>query len=206
MKLCFLIVLFLFTANTLVPLSVFASSTAENSNVIKSPLSKHKLDLMEKPPLPKQFMRTPQSNDFTVISNINGNYGIALPKAFGVNPLADLVNTEGAMIVRIADNNLMLAVTVINSEDTISFNPIQNLPKYDNVKTCLQWQHENTIIWNCCLQRHKDYYGDKFILKANSNQSNKTYEIIFIMPAIEYDILLPQALYAMNSFYLLDSA
>lgn len=204
MKLCFLIVLFLFTANTLIPLSVLAAATAETSNVIKPSLSKPKLELIEKPPLTKQFMRVPQSNDFTIIRNINGGYSIALPKAFGINPLEDLPNTEGSMIVRIADNNLMLAVTVINSKDTISFNPIQSLPKYDNVKTYLQWQHENTIIWNCCLQRHKDYYGDKFILKANSQQANKTYELIFVIPVLEYDILLPQALYAINSFNLLD--
>lgn len=206
MKRCLLIVLFLFTANILYSPSALAASTAETSNVIKSSLSKPKLELVEKPPLTKQFMRVPQNNDFTIISNVNGGYSIALPKAFGINPLADLPNTEGAMIVRIADNNLMLAVTVINSEDTISFNPIQNLPKYDNTKICLQWQHENTIIWNCCLQRHKDYYGDKVVLKANSQQPNKTYELIFVMPALEYDILLPQALYAINSFKLLGSA
>ncbi len=72
------------------------------------PKPKPKLNLVGKPPLPRQFMRTPQASDFISVSSEAGGYSMAVPKAFGNNPLADLPQAEGAMLVRTASNILML--------------------------------------------------------------------------------------------------
>ena len=102
--------------------TVAAETAASATNATKTPVisnepvppadkpkPKPKLNLVGKPPLPRQFMRTPQASDFTIVSSKAGCYNIAVPNSFGKNPLADLPQAEGAMLVRTADNTLMLA-------------------------------------------------------------------------------------------------
>lgn len=104
-----------------VPTTPAAANTAAKPPVISNepvppadkPKPKPKLNLVGKPPLPRQFMRTPQASDFISVSSEAGGYSMAVPKAFGKNPLADLPQAEGAMLVRTAGNILMLAATVL---------------------------------------------------------------------------------------------
>lgn len=166
------------------------------------PKPKPKLNLVGKPPLPKQFMRTPQASDFTIISSEAGGYSMAVPKAFGKNPLADLPQTEGAMLVRTAGNNLMLAATVLDPADTASFKATEALPVYENAKVYWQWQHGNQLIWTCRLSAHNDYHGDKLLLTAEAQQNGKTYQLLYVMPALQADNYLPQAIYSLDSFKL----
>lgn len=78
-----------------VPTTPAAANTAAKPPVISNepvppadkPKPKPKLNLVGKPPLPRQFMRTPQASDFTSVSSEAGGYIIAVPKAFGENPL-----------------------------------------------------------------------------------------------------------------------
>lgn len=166
------------------------------------PKPKPKLNLVGKPPLPKQFMRTPQANDFTSVSSEAGGYSMAVPKAFGKNPLADLPQTEGAMLVRTAGNNLMLAATVLDPADTASFKATEALPVYENAKVYWQWQHGSQLIWTCRLSAHNDYHGDKLLLTAEAQQNGKTYQLLYVMPALQADNYLPQAIYSLDSFKL----
>lgn len=166
------------------------------------PKPKPKLNLVGKPPLPKQFMRTPQASDFTNVSSESGGYSMAVPKAFGKNPLADLPQTEGAMLVRTAGNNLMLAATVLDPADTASFKATEALPVYENAKVYWQWQHGNQLIWTCRLSAHNDYHGDKLLLTAEAQQNGKTYQLLYVMPALQADNYLPQAIYSLDSFKL----
>ena len=166
------------------------------------PKPKPKLNLVGKPPLPKQFMRTPQASDFTIISSEAGGYSMAVPKAFGKNPLADLPQTEGAMLVRTAGNNLMLAATVLDPADTASFKATEALPVYENAKVYWQWQHGNQLIWTCRLSAHNDYHGNKLLLTAEATQNGKTYQLLYVMPALQADNYLPQAIYSLDSFKL----
>lgn len=166
------------------------------------PKPKPKLNLVGKPPLPKQFMRTPQASDFTIISSAAGGYSMAVPKAFGKNPLADLPQTEGAMLVRTAGNNLMLAATVLDPADTASFKATEALPVYENAKVYWQWQHGSQLIWTCRLSAHNDYHGDKLLLTAEAQQNGKTYQLLYVMPALQADNYLPQAIYSLDSFKL----
>lgn len=166
------------------------------------PKPKPKLNLVGKPPLPKQFMRTPQASDFTIISSEAGGYSMAVPKAFGKNPLADLPQTEGAMLVRTAGNNLMLAATVLDPADTASFKATEALPVYENAKVYWQWQHDSQLIWTCRLSAHNDYHGDKLLLTAEAQQNGKTYQLLYVMPAMQADNYLPQAIYSLDSFKL----
>ena len=166
------------------------------------PKPKPKLNLVGKPPLPKQFMRTPQASDFTIISSEAGGYSMAVPKAFGKNPLADLPQTEGAMLVRTAGNNLMLAATVLDPADTASFKATEALPVYENAKVYWQWQHGSQIIWTCRLSAHNDYHGNKLLLTAEAQQNGKTYQMLYVMPAMQADNYLPQAIYSLDSFKL----
>lgn len=166
------------------------------------PKPKPKLNLVGKPPLPKQFMRTPQTSDFTSVSSEAGGYSMAVPKAFGKNPLADLPQTEGAMLVRTAGNNLMLAATVLDPADTASFKATEALPVYENAKVYWQWQHGSQLIWTCRLSAHNDYHGDKLLLTAEAQQNGKTYQLLYVMPALQADNYLPQAIYSLDSFKL----
>ena len=140
--------------------AVAAETAASTTNAAKTPVvgnkpvapadkpkPKPKLNLVGKPPLPRQFMRTPQVNDFTIVSSEAGGYSMAVPKAFGKNPLADLPHTEGAMLVRTASNILMLAATVLDAADTASFKATEALPVYENTKVYWQWQHGRQFIW-----------------------------------------------------------
>lgn len=166
------------------------------------PKPKPKLNLVGKPPLPKQFMRTPQASDFTIISSEAGGYSMSVPKAFGKNPLADLPQAEGAMLVRTAGNNLMLAATVLDPADTASFKATEALPVYENAKVYWQWQHGNQLIWTCRLSAHNDYHGNKLLLTAEAQQNGKTYQLLYVMPALQADNYLPQAIYSLDSFKL----
>ena len=163
---------------------------------------KPKLSLVGKPPLPRQFMRTPQATDFEQVTSVSGGYSLALPRIFGANPLSGLPQTEGAMLVRTAGNMLMCAVTMLDAGDTVSFNAQQPLPKYENTKVYLHWQHGAAILWSCTLSRQNDYHGDKMLLEAEATQGAKTYQMLFVMPAQRYTDLLPQAIYALDSFKL----
>ena len=163
---------------------------------------KPKLSLVGKPPLPRQFMRTPQATDFEQVTSVSGGYSLALPRIFGANPLSGLPQTEGAMLVRTAGNMLMCAVTMLDAGDTVSFNAQQPLPKYENTKVYLHWQHGAAILWSCTLSRQNDYHGDKMLLEAEATQNGRTYQMLFVMPAQRYTDLLPQAVYALDSFKL----
>lgn len=166
------------------------------------PKPKPKLNLVGKPPLPRQFMRTPQASDFTIISSEAGDYSMSVPKAFGKNPLADLPQAEGAMLVRTASNTLMLAATVLDPADTASFKATEALPVYENAKVYWQWQHGNQLIWTCRLSAHNDYHGNKLLLTAEAQQNGKTYQLLYVMPALQADNYLPQAIYSLDSFKL----
>lgn len=166
------------------------------------PKPKPKLNLVGKPPLPKQFMRTPQASDFISVSSEAGGYSMAVPKAFGKNPLADLPQAEGAMLVRTAGNTLMLAATVLDPADTASFKATEALPVYENAKVYWQWQHGNQLIWTCRLSAHNDYHGNKLLLTAEAQQNGKTYQLLYVMPALQADNYLPQAIYSLDSFKL----
>lgn len=166
------------------------------------PKPKPKLNLVGKPPLPRQFMRTPQASDFISVSSEAGGYSMVVPKAFGKNPLADLPQTEGAMLVRTAGNTLMLAATVLDPADTASFKATEALPVYENAKVYWQWQHGNQLIWTCRLSAHNDYHGNKLLLTAEAQQNNKTYQLLYVMPSLQADNYLPQAIYSLDSFKL----
>lgn len=193
-----------------VPTTPAAANTAAKPPVISNepvppadkPKPKPKLNLVSKPPLPRQFMRTPQASDFISVSSEAGGYSMAVPKAFGKNPLADLPQAEGAMLVRTAGNTLMLAATVLDPADTASFKATEALPVYENAKVYWQWQHGNQLIWTCRLSAHNDYHGNKLLLTAEAQQNGKTYQLLYVMPAMQADNYLPQALYSLDSFKL----
>lgn len=193
-----------------VPTTLEAANAAATSPVVSNepvppadkPKPKPKLNLVGKPPLPKQFMRTPQASDFISVSSEAGGYTLAVPKAFGKNPLADLPQTEGAMLVRTAGNNLMLAATVLDPTDTAAFKATAALPVYENAKVYWQWQHGSQFIWTCRLSAHNDYHGDKLLLTAEAQQNGKTYQLLYVMPALQADNYLPQAIYSIDSFKL----
>ena len=173
-----------------------------NEPVAPADKPKPKLNLVGKPPLPKQFMRTPQASDFISVSSEAGGYSMSVPKAFGKNPLADLPQAEGAMLVRTSVNTLMLAATVLDPADTASFKATEALPVYENAKVYWQWQHGSQFIWTCRLSAHNDYHGDKLLLTAEAQLNGKTYQLLYVMPALQADNYLPQAIYSLDSFKL----
>ncbi|MDO4922178.1 MAG: hypothetical protein Q4E64_10200 [Phascolarctobacterium sp.] len=156
--------------------------------------------LVKKPPLPKQFLRTPQPGDFVTANSAAGSYSLLLPQAFGSDPLEQLPSAQGAMLVRAASNTLMCAATVLDPTDTVSYDAQQPLPAYANKKLYCRWQHGTALVWDCALSRHEDFYGDKLLLEASAKQNGKTYQLLYVMPAEQTRVYLPQALYSLDSF------
>lgn len=156
--------------------------------------------LVKKPPLPKQYLRTPQTGDFVRTVSEAGAYSLLLPKGFGGDPLEQLPAAQGAMLVRAAGNTLLCAATVIDPADTVSYNARQPLPDYPDKKLYCRWQHGAELLWQCALSRHEDFYGDKLLLEASAQQKDKTYQLLYVMPAEQMRVYLPQALYSLDSF------
>ncbi len=163
------------------------------------PKPKPKRQLVQKPPLPKMYMRIPQAADFTAVSSAAGGYSLALPKAFGADPLADLPGVQDVMLTRIADDSLLCAAATFAAADADGQN---KLPDYadDNKKVLLRWQHGVDFIWDCCLSKHVDFYGEKIILEAKAYQNNKIYQLLYVLPKKSLNTYLPQALQSLDSF------
>ncbi len=158
--------------------------------------------LVKKPPLPRQYLRTPQTGDFAAAASEAGAYSLKLPKVFGSDPLAQLPQAQDAMLVRTADNTLMCAATVLDPTDNISYQAQQPLPSYEGKKPYARWQHGAELIWDCVMSRHGDFYGDKVLLEATAKQNGKTYQLLYVMPLAQLRLYLPQALYSLDSFAL----
>lgn len=169
-----------------------------NKPVAPAAKPKPKPSLVGKPPLPKQYLRTPQAGDFVTVTNAKGGYSLAVPSSFGSDPLAQLPCAEGSMLVRTASDVLMLAATVLDAGDSTS-----PLPAYADAKLYCGWLHPGELNWDCRLSRHNDYHGDKLLLQAQAQQAGKTYQLLFVMPKAKQDIYLVQALYSLHSFKLL---
>ena len=182
-----------------------AANTPVVSNKPVAPASKPKPkpDLVGKPPLPKQYLRTPQAGDFVTVTNTIGGYSLAVPSSFGSNPLAQLPGAEGSMLVRTASDVLMLAATVLDAGDNTSYKTTEPLPAYADARLYCGWLHPSELNWDCRLARHNDYHGDKLLLQAQAQQAGKTYQLLFVMPKAKQDIYLAQALYSLHSFKLL---
>ena len=182
-----------------------AANTPVVSNKPVAPASKPKpkADLVGKPPLPKQYLRTPQAGDFVTVTNAIGGYSLAVPSSFGSNSLAQLPGAEGSMLVRTASDVLMLAATVLDAGDSTSYKTTEPLPAYADARLYCGWLHPSELNWDCRLARHNDYHGDKLLLQAQAQQAGKTYQLLFVMPKAKQDIYLAQALYSLHSFKLL---
>lgn len=163
------------------------------------PKPKPKRQLVQKPPLPKMYMRIPQAMDFVSVNSAAGGYSLALPKAFGADPLADLPGVQDVMLTRIADDSLLCAATTFVAADADGQN---KLPDYadDNKKVLLRWQHGVDFIWDCRLSEHVDFYGEKIILEAKAYQNNKTYQLLYVLPKKSLNTYVPQALQSLDSF------
>lgn len=163
------------------------------------PKPKPKRQLVQKPPLPKMYMRIPQAMDFVSVNSAAGGYSLALPKAFGADPLADLPGVQDVMLTRIADDSLLCAATTFAAADADGQN---KLPDYadDNKKVLLRWQHGVDFIWDCCLSKHVDFYGEKIILEAKASQNNKIYQLLYVLPKKSLNTYVPQALQSLDSF------
>ena len=96
----------------------------------------------------------------------------------------------------------MLAATVLDPTDTASFKATEALPVYENAKVYWQWQHGHQLIWTCRLSANNDYHGNKQLLTAEAQQNGKTYQLLYVMPALQADNYLPQAIYSLDSFKL----
>ena len=184
------------------PVSVVQSSVNNKTTVDKA--AKPKPSLVGPLPASQQFMQPPSPSNFTIVQSKTGKYSISLPKNWGSNPLADKTGLDDALLLRIHDNSLMLAVNYIDHTDTLHYKPKQALPGYPNKKVLWSWQQNSTpkILWNCQLSRVNDYHGDRMLLQADTKVNGIAYEALYVMPMSAYALYLPSALYSLSSFAL----
>ncbi len=142
----------------------------------------------------------PQPADFYLLHNPYGPYSIALPRAFGADPLAEMKNLRGPMLLRQASENLLLAVNIADPADTRHYRPAQRLPDFPDKQVLLAWEQGERLHWQCVLSTCSDFYGSKAILQAEAAENGKTCELLYVFPSDNMEHYLAQALYSLNSF------
>ncbi len=152
------------------------------------------------PPVSRQELQPPQASDFEWVVNKAGGYALAIPKAFGGDPLAELPQAQGPMLIRAANNAQLMAVNIIDPLDKEHFRPEQPLPAFTNKQVFWKWTHSAWLDWQCSLAQQTDFYDEKLLLQAQAVHDGKTYELLYIFPSAQYRTCIPQALYSLNSF------
>lgn len=162
--------------------------------------------LLGTPPQSQQYLRTPLPGDLAPVVSTDGGYSIALPLAFGSDPLADLPQARHIALLRAAHDTLYCAATLLDPTDTKSYQSAAALPSFEDKQVYARWQQDAALTWDCSLSRHNDYHGDKLLLEAQAQQNGKTYQLLYVLPYRQLATYLPQALYSLSSFQLLASS
>ena len=94
--------------------------------------------------------------------------------------------------MRTAGNTLMLAqpCLTLRTLQALRQQKLCRSMKMPNVYW--QWQHGHQLIWTCRLSAHNDYHGNKLLLTAEAQQNGKTYQLLYVMPALQADNYLPR--------------
>ncbi len=175
-----------------------AASTAKTTTAVSSiPVRKN---AVKTPPVSRQELQPPQTSDFTWVVNKAGGYALAIPKVFGSDPLAELPQAQGPMLVHAASNAQLMAVNIIDPLDKEHFQSEQSLPDFPDKQVFWKWTHSAWLDWHCSLSQQTDYYGEKLLLQAQAVHDGKTYELLYIFPSSQYRTCIPQVLYSLNSF------
>ena len=160
------------------------------------------------PPASRAYMEPPQRQLFALYRSKAG-YQLLLSGEFGGDPLASLPDSKlynGTMLLRKQSEQLLLALTLLDPLDSEAYKSIAPLPLPAGSRFIASWLHSSFLTWLCRLYRQNDLYGEKFIMEATAPFEGKTYQALFVFPAARFGHFLPQALYSLNSFKVLQKA
>lgn len=162
------------------------------------PTASKGLQINIKQPTPTKYMEAPVPSAFQPV--VNKDYHLSVPTAFGKDPLANLPGAQGAMILRVQDNLVFMAVNVIDPNDDSSFNPTQALPKFPEKKIRLNWLQGTQGKLECKGSKYDSVNGMAYIIEGKYISNDKTYELLYSFPKEQLSTYLPLVMYSLNSF------
>ena len=142
-------------------------------------------------------------SDFTWLSNASGHYNIALPKAYGADPLKDLP-ISGPALLRNVDDALFMAATVDDPADVQHYKNGKTLPVFTGAIPILN-ENRATVqnkIASCTYFNYEMEGTTCLILRADLPADKKIYKLLYVFPESRRYTFLPLSLYSVENFRL----
>lgn len=140
-------------------------------------------------------------NDFRWLTNDSGHYNIALPKAYGTDPLQDLP-ISGPALIRNVDDALFMVATVDDPQDLQHYKNQKTLPAFVGALPILT--EKRTTVQNqsaACTYFNYEMEGTTcLVLKADLSSGAKTYKLLYVFPESKRYTFLPLSLYSVENF------
>ena len=142
-------------------------------------------------------------SDFTWLTNASGHYNIALPKAYGVDPLKDLP-LNGPALLRNVDDTLFMSATVDDPADVQHYKNSKTLPVFTGAIPILN-ENRATVqnkIASCTYFNYEIEGTTCLVLLADLPLDNKTYKLLYVFPESKRYTFLSLSLYSVENFRL----
>lgn len=152
------------------------------------------------PPSPYEV---PSPGYFVWLHSKAGNYNLAVPKAFGGNPLEGLP-LDGPMLVRSGSNDHLMAATVDDPADTRYYRNQDSFPALTVSADILTEQRplvENKVA-TVVYQRVSVGGVACLALTASCKSGTKVYRSFYVFPEEEKYALLPRCIYSIENLRL----
>ena len=178
-----------------------ATYTEDLKNQPTQPLTKK---IKKQVPAPSPF-KVLNPGDFKWLTNESGHYNLAIPKAYGSDPLQGLP-LNGPEIVREVGDELFMAATVDDPVDIKYYKNQKTLPSFpgaiplvtetrptvqNHTATCVYFNYE--MEGTTCL-----------IIRADIPFERKTYKLLYVFPENQRYSFLPLSLYSLENFRIED--
>lgn len=180
-----------------------AATTEDLRNQPMQPLTKK---VKKQLPAPSPF-KVLSPGDFKWLTNESGHYSLALPKAYGTDPLQDLP-LNGPEIVREVGDELFMAATVDDPVDIKYYKNQKTMPSFPGAVPLVTetrptvQNHQAT-----CVYFNYEMEGTTcLVLRADIPLEGKTYKLLYVFPENQRNSFLPLSLYSLENFRVVETA
>ena len=140
-------------------------------------------------------------SDFRWLTNDSGHYNIALPKAYGTDPLQGLP-ISGPELIRNVNDALFMVATVDDPQDVQHYKNQKTLPAFTGTLPILT--EKRATVQNqtaACTYFNYEMEGTTcLVLTADVASGDKTYKLLYVFPESRRYTFLPLSLYSVENF------
>jgi hypothetical protein len=140
-------------------------------------------------------------SDFSWLTNDSGHYNIALPKAYGSDPLKGLPISGPALIRNVSDA-LFMAATVDDPADVQHYKNGKTLPTFTGALPILK-ENRATVqnkTASCTYFNYEMEGTTCLVLQAEVPVEHKIYKLLYVFPHSRRYTFLPLSLYSVENF------